>query len=85
MRPGSYAGLHRQDHQEYVVPGKFDPTLILTHRFKFEDIAKAYKAFDEKRIDESKGIPYIKAFVETKHSKPRAPGTPELTPVPGYE
>ncbi|EST07110.1 Alcohol dehydrogenase GroES-like protein [Kalmanozyma brasiliensis GHG001] len=70
---------------EYVVTGKFDPTLILTHRFKFEDIAKAYKAFDEKRFDESKGIPYIKAFLETKYAPPPAKGTPELSAVPGYE
>lgn len=68
---------------EYIVPGKFDPTLILTHRFTFDDVAKAYKSFDQKRIDESKGIPYLKAFIETKHSKPRAAGTPELGPVPG--
>ncbi len=68
---------------EYIIPGKFDPTLILTHRFTFDDVAKAYKAFDQKRLDEAKGIPYLKAFVETKHSKPRAPGTPELGPVPG--
>ncbi|SNX87344.1 probable glutathione-dependent formaldehyde dehydrogenase [Melanopsichium pennsylvanicum] len=68
---------------EYVIPGKFDPTLILTHRFAFDDVAKAYKAFDQKRTDEAKGIPYLKAFIETTHSKPRAQGTPELGPVPG--
>ncbi|CBQ70039.1 probable glutathione-dependent formaldehyde dehydrogenase [Sporisorium reilianum SRZ2] len=70
--------------KEYIVPGKFDPTLILTHRFKLEDIAKAYKAFDEKRFDDTKGIPIIKTFIETKASKPRAEGTPELGPVPGF-
>lgn len=68
---------------EYVVPGKFDPTLILTHRFSFDDVDKAYRAFDQKRTDEFKVIPYLKAFIETKHSKPRAQGTPELGPVPG--
>ena len=72
-----------QEIKDYIVPGKFDPTLILTHRFKFDDAAKAYKSFDQKKFDEAKGIPYIKAFLETKHSKPRAPGTPELGPVPG--
>jgi len=68
---------------EYIVPGKFDPTLILTHRFTFDDVARAYQSFDKKRFDEEKGIPYLKAFIETKHSKPRAEGTPELGPVPG--
>ena len=70
--------------KEYIVPGKFDPTLILTHRFKLEDIAKVYKAFDEKRVDEIKGIPVLKTFIQTKASKERAEGTPELGPVPGF-
>lgn len=74
-----------QVFEDYIVPGKFDPTLILTHRFKLEDIAKVYKAFDEKRIDEHKGgIPIIKTFIETKASKPRAASTPELSSVPGF-
>ncbi|TKY87924.1 hypothetical protein EX895_003020 [Sporisorium graminicola] len=70
--------------KQYIVPGKFDPSLILTHRFKLEDVPKAYKSFDEKRVDEHNGIPFIKAFIETKASKPRAAGTPELGPVPGF-
>lgn len=70
--------------EDYIVPGKFDPTLILTHRFKFEDLDKAYRSFDQKRFDEAKGVPYIKCFVQTKFSQPRAPGTPELSSVPGF-
>ncbi|GAC97986.1 alcohol dehydrogenase [Pseudozyma hubeiensis SY62] len=74
-----------QVFKDYVVPGKFDPTLVLTHRFKLEDIPKVYKAFDEKRTDDSKGgIPIIKTFIETKASKPKAPGTPALSSVPGF-
>ncbi|SOV01779.1 probable glutathione-dependent formaldehyde dehydrogenase [Ustilago sp. UG-2017a] len=68
---------------EYIAPGKFGPTMILTHRFTFDHVAKAYQSFDKKRIDEAKGIPSIKAFFETKHSKPRSEGTPELGSVPG--
>ncbi|KAK0647378.1 S-glutathione dehydrogenase [Cercophora samala] len=50
-----------------------DPTIMLTHRFKIEDIAKAYK-LQEKREE---GL--IKCFVETRFSTPHAEGTPELT------
>lgn len=67
--------------KKYILTSKYDPTLILTHRFKFDDMPAAYKAFDEKRIDQKRSVPFIKCFVETKHSKPRALG-PELGPVP---
>ncbi|EPQ27157.1 uncharacterized protein PFL1_05438 [Pseudozyma flocculosa PF-1] len=68
--------------KEYLEPGRFDPTIILTHRFKLEDTAEIYAAFDEKRFDESKGVGLLKCFVETKHSFPRAEGTPELSKIP---
>ncbi|KAJ1596404.1 hypothetical protein NDA14_007104 [Ustilago hordei] len=68
---------------EYIAPGKFGPTMILTHCFTFDHVAKAYQSFDKKRNDEAKGIPSIKAFFETKHSKPHSEGTPELGSVPG--
>ncbi|PWZ03442.1 putative glutathione-dependent formaldehyde dehydrogenase [Testicularia cyperi] len=69
---------------EYVDTGTFDPSLILTHRFAFEDLDKAYKAFDEKRVDVTKHRPYLKAFVETTASATRADGTPQLESVPGF-
>jgi threonine dehydrogenase-like Zn-dependent dehydrogenase len=53
--------------------GKVDPTIMLTHRFMLDDIAKAYY-MQEKREG---GL--VKCFVETRFSGPRAPGTPELT------
>jgi threonine dehydrogenase-like Zn-dependent dehydrogenase len=58
---------------DYIVTGKFDPTEILSHRFRIDEFPDIYKAFDEKRG----GI--RKVFVETRHSFPRAQGTPELS------
>ncbi|EMD91122.1 hypothetical protein COCC4DRAFT_136360 [Bipolaris maydis ATCC 48331] len=57
---------------EMLEKGEVDPTFMVTHRLKIEDIAKAYY-LQEKRQD---GL--LKCFVETKFSEPRAPGTPEL-------
>jgi threonine dehydrogenase-like Zn-dependent dehydrogenase len=60
---------------DYIVTGKFDPTIILSHRFSLDEFPELYKAFDEKKG----GI--LKVFVETKHSFARAEGTPLLTSV----
>lgn len=58
-----------------ITNGKVDPTIMLTHRFTIDDIAKAYH-LQEKRQE---GL--VKCFVETRFSGPKAPGTPELTRV----
>ena len=52
--------------------GEVDPMIMVTHRLKIDDIAKAYY-MQEKRQD---GL--LKCFVETRFSEPRAAGTPEL-------
>lgn len=56
-----------------VEKGEVDPTVMLTHRIKLDDIAKGYYKH-EKHED---GV--VKYFVETRFSAPRAEGTPELT------
>jgi threonine dehydrogenase-like Zn-dependent dehydrogenase len=61
--------------RDYIVTNKFDPTVILSHRFAIDEFADIYQAFDEKKA----GI--LKVFVETKHSFAPAPGTPALTTV----
>jgi threonine dehydrogenase-like Zn-dependent dehydrogenase len=53
--------------------GTVDPTIMLTHRFKLEDIAKVY------HLQEKRDAGLVKCFVETRFSSPRAEGTPELT------
>jgi threonine dehydrogenase-like Zn-dependent dehydrogenase len=33
---------------EFIVPGKFDPTFMITHRVPIEDMDKLYNAFDKR-------------------------------------
>lgn len=56
-----------------VQQGQLDPTQMLSHRFRLDDLDKVFLKFDAK--DDS----MQKIFVETKFSFPRAEGTPELT------
>lgn len=66
---------------EYIVPGKFDPTLILTHRFDISEMDKLYHAFDKKLTDQNSGVGVLKTFVQTKFSSPPAAGMPTLSKV----
>jgi hypothetical protein len=47
--------------------------MILTHRFPLDEFPELYAAFDKKEH----GI--MKTFVQTRFSKPPAPGTPVLS------
>ncbi|KAK5654746.1 hypothetical protein OQA88_7071 [Cercophora sp. LCS_1] len=58
---------------EKIRKGELDPTLMLSHRARLEDLDKVYQKFDAKEDSMQK------VFVETKFSFPRAEGTPELT------
>jgi threonine dehydrogenase-like Zn-dependent dehydrogenase len=58
---------------EQIRDGKLDPTQMLSHRVRLEDMDKVYYKFDKKEDSMQK------VYVETKHSFPRAAGTPELT------
>ncbi|KAK1757022.1 GroES-like protein [Echria macrotheca] len=58
---------------EMLEKGEVDPTIMLTHRFRLEDIDKAY------RLQEKREQGLVKCFVETRFSAKRCPGTPELT------
>lgn len=60
---------------EYIIPGKFDPTFMITHRVPIEDTAKLYEAFD-KRVG---GVE--KVFIETKFSAPPSLGCPKTSHV----
>ncbi|CAO1630868.1 unnamed protein product [Sympodiomycopsis kandeliae] len=68
--------------EDFIIPGKFKPELILTHRFKIGDADKVYDAYDRKVFDTEKGVGLLKCFVETKYSAPPAKGTPALSDVP---
>lgn len=58
---------------EAIENGDFDPTIILSHRFKVDEFRELYEAFDKKED----GI--MKVFVETRFSNPPAKGMPELS------
>jgi len=61
--------------KDYIIPGKFDPTFMITHRVPLEDMAKLYQVFDKREA----GV--IKVFVETKASSPPMPGCPKTSRV----
>ncbi|EIN14208.1 GroES-like protein [Punctularia strigosozonata HHB-11173 SS5] len=60
---------------EYILPGKFDPAFIITHRVPIDDMVELYQRFDKRDA----GVE--KVFVETRFSSPPAPGCPTLTRV----
>ncbi|OZJ06749.1 hypothetical protein BZG36_00426 [Bifiguratus adelaidae] len=62
---------HWKKNLEYIQNGQFDPTAVVTHRFKLEEVPEIYYRFDQKEA----GI--IKTFVETKFSNPPSPGMPK--------
>ncbi|KAK3303842.1 chaperonin 10-like protein [Chaetomium strumarium] len=62
-----------QELLEMVEHGTVDPTIMLTHRFQLDDIAKAY------HLQEKRESGLVKCFVETRFSPRRTEGTPELT------
>ncbi|KAG0274475.1 hypothetical protein BGZ95_009732 [Linnemannia exigua] len=66
---------HWNECLRHIVEGRFDPTVILTHRFRLEDTAEVYKLFDVKQSG------MVKVFLETRFSAPAAPGTPSLASV----
>ena len=60
---------------DYIIPGKFNPTFMITHRVPLEDMAKLYHAFDKREL----GV--IKVFVGTKASSPPMAGLLKTTRV----
>jgi threonine dehydrogenase-like Zn-dependent dehydrogenase len=56
-----------------IESGEFDPTMILSHRFKIDEMSELYDAFDRK----DHGI--IKTFVQARCSGNPAKGTPPLS------
>ncbi|TFY72340.1 hypothetical protein EVG20_g667 [Dentipellis fragilis] len=64
---------------DWILPGKFDPTFVISHRVPLDDMAKLYAAFDKRE----NGI--MKVFVETQFSGPPMPGCPTTTRVDDWE
>lgn len=51
---------------------KIDPLQMVTHRIRINDLAEAYRMFDQKEGNMQK------IFVETKFSSPPTPGAPQV-------
>ena len=58
---------------QMIREGKTDPSIMLSHRVKVEEMEEIYKIFD------ARGQHMQKVFVQTKFSDPPAKGTPALT------
>lgn len=58
---------------EQIQNDQLDPLQMVSHRVRLEDLDKVYYKFR----DREDGMQ--KVFVETKHSFPRAEGSPQLT------
>ncbi|TFK68936.1 GroES-like protein [Pluteus cervinus] len=65
----------REILNDYIIPGKFDPRFMITHRVPLEDMGRLYGAFD-KRTD---GVE--KVFVQTQFSDSPGEKCPALTRV----
>lgn len=57
---------------EMVRQDKLDPLQMITHRIRIDEMAEAYRMFDQKEDNMQK------VFVETKFSSPPAPGAPHV-------
>ncbi|KAF9899477.1 hypothetical protein BX616_003013 [Lobosporangium transversale] len=66
---------HWDECLSHIVSGRFDPTIILTHRFPLKETPEVYKKFDVKHAG------MMKVFLETQFSSPPAAGTPKLSSV----
>jgi len=60
---------------DYIIPGKFDPRFIISHRVDLEEFPQLYAKF-QARVG---GVE--KVFVQTKFSGPPGPGCPNLSKV----
>lgn len=62
---------------DYIIPGKIDPLMMVSHRIDLDDLDTLYKRFDERKPEDK----LMKVFVSTKFSPPPAPGAPSLASI----
>jgi len=60
---------------DYIIPGKIDPNMMISHRVDLSEMETLYKKFDERKPED--GI--MKVFVQTQFSAPPGKGSPQLT------
>jgi len=60
---------------DYIIPGKIDPLMMVSHRIDLSEMAELYKRFDAR--DEKDGL--MKVFVSTKFSGTPGKGAPAVS------
>ncbi|KAK6349494.1 hypothetical protein TWF696_005778 [Orbilia brochopaga] len=60
---------------DYIIPGKIDPNMMISHRIPLEEMEELYARFDKR--DPKDGL--MKVFVATKFSGPPGEGSPALS------
>jgi len=60
---------------DYIIPGKIDPLMMVSHRIDLSEMEELYKRFDAR--DEKDGL--MKVFVSTKFSGQPSKGAPALS------
>jgi len=60
---------------DWIIPGKVDPNLMISHRISLDEMEELYARFDKR--DEKDGL--MKVFVATKFSNPPGEGSPKLS------
>ncbi|KAF3187661.1 hypothetical protein TWF788_001879 [Orbilia oligospora] len=61
--------------RNYIIPGKIDPNIMISHRIPLEEMEDLYAKFDKR--DPKDGL--MKVFVATKFSNPPGEGSPQLS------
>jgi len=60
---------------DYIIPGKIDPNMVISHRIALDEMDELYSRFDKR--DPKDGL--MKVFVSTKFSNPPGEGSPQLS------
>jgi len=60
---------------DYIIPGKIDPLMMVSHRVDLDEMEELYRRFDKR--EEEDGL--MKVFVQTRFSSPPGKGAPSLT------
>ena len=60
---------------DYIIPGKIDPLMMISHRIDLSELDALYTRYDKKSSDDK----IMKVFVSTKFSAPPCEGGPQLS------
>ena len=60
---------------DYILTGKVDPLMMVSHRIDLSEMDELYKRFDARKADDG----LMKIFVQTKHSAPPGEGAPAVS------